>query len=229
MPILAATGVSKTYELSDHSLTVLNDVSFAVEAGASCAVIGPSGSGKSTLLGLCAGLDKPSSGSITLDDQDLGGLNEEALAKMRQQSIGFIFQGFELIPTLTALENVMVPMELRGQAKQAGARACELLDRVGLGERKDHYPTQLSGGEQQRVAIARAFVHEPRVLFADEPTGNLDSQTGDSISNLLFELNRDSNTTLILVTHDHILARRCEQVVHLRSGRIEQIETPDHG
>ena len=229
MPILSADGVSKTYQLSDHSLTVLHDVSFAVEPGGSCAVIGPSGSGKSTLLGLCAGLDKPSEGRITLDGQDLGSLDEEALAKMRQLSIGFIFQGFELIPTLTALENVMVPMELRGQAKQAGDRARDLLDRVGLGERKDHYPTQLSGGEQQRVAIARAFVHQPRVLFADEPTGNLDSHTGESISDLLFELNRDADTTLILVTHDPQLARRCERVVHLRSGRIEQIETPDHG
>jgi putative ABC transport system ATP-binding protein len=226
MPVLAAEGVSKTYELSDHSLTVLDDVSFSVEAGASCAVVGPSGSGKSTLLGLCAGLDKPSSGSVTLDGQDLGSLDEEALAKMRQMSIGFIFQGFELIPTLTALEIVMVPLELRGEARKAGSRARELLDRVGLAERHGHYPTQLSGGEQQRVAIARAFVHSPRILFADEPTGNLDSHTGDSISDLLFELNRDSDTTLILVTHDPQLARRCDRVVHLRSGRVEQIETP---
>ena len=140
-------------------------------------------------------------------------------------SIGFIFQGFELIPTLTALENVMVPMELRGEAKQARERARELLDRVGLGERHDHYPTQLSGGEQQRVAIARAFIHQPRILFADEPTGNLDSSTGDAISKLLFELNHDAGTTLILVTHDPQLARRCQRIVHLRSGRVEQIET----
>ena len=225
MAILAAEGVSKTYELSDHSLTVLHDVSFEVEAGASCAVIGPSGSGKSTLLGLCAGLDKPSNGKVVFDGQELGSLDEEALAKLRQMSIGFIFQGFELIPTLTALENVMVPMELRGEAKQARERARELLDRVGLGERHDHYPTQLSGGEQQRVAIARAFIHQPRILFADEPTGNLDSSTGDAISKLLFELNHDAGTTLILVTHDPQLARRCQRIVHLRSGRVEQIET----
>jgi putative ABC transport system ATP-binding protein len=229
MPILSAEGISKTYALSDHSLTVLQDVSFAVDAGASCAVIGPSGSGKSTLLGLCAGLDKPSSGRIILDGQELGSLDEEALAKLRQMSIGFIFQGFELIPTLTALENVMVPMELRGEARQAGDRARELLERVGLGERQDHYPTQLSGGEQQRVAIARAFIHQPRILFADEPTGNLDSHTGDAISDLLFELNHDAGTTLILVTHDPDLARRCQRIVHLRSGGVERIETADHG
>ena len=188
---LSCNSLTKTFESGSRRLTVLDNVSFDLEDGATCAVVGPSGSGKTTLLGLCAGLDRPSSGSITLCGEPLDGLDEDARAAVRGRSVGFIFQQFRLIPTLTALENVTVPLELRGE--RADAEATRLLDRVGLGNRTDHYPTQLSGGEQQRVALARAFINEPTILFADEPTGNLDTDTGETIEALLFDLNRTIN------------------------------------
>jgi putative ABC transport system ATP-binding protein len=200
-------------------LTVIDDVSFAVEAGETCSIVGPSGSGKTTLLGLCAGLDRPSSGRITLCDIDLTPLDEDERAEVRNQHVGFVFQTFRLLPTLTALENVMVPAELRGTADPQ-QRATELLAEVGLGDRLDHYPTQLSGGEQQRVAMARAFINEPRILFADEPTGNLDAETAERVEDVLFRLNETANTTLVLVTHDLELAHRTERILKLRGGQI---------
>lgn len=216
-------GVSKTFPVNGTQLTVLRDVSLSVPAGGSCALVGPSGSGKSTLLGLCAGLDRPSSGRVELLGQDLGALSEEERARLRLELTGFVFQSFHLIPSLTALENVMLPLMLRG-TRNARRLAEEWLDRVGLAERRAHYPARLSGGEQQRVAIARAFAGRPRVLFADEPTGNLDAETGLRIIDLLFGLNADSGTTLLLVTHDVEIARRCRQRVRLRAGRLEEID-----
>jgi putative ABC transport system ATP-binding protein len=197
---------------------VLNDISFTVEPGGFVAVVGPSGSGKTTLLGLLAGLDRPTSGTVHLDGADLTTLDGDALARLRGGKVGFVFQSFQLIPTLTARENVQVPLELRGEA--AGDRATELLERVGLADRADHYPAQLSGGEQQRVALARAFSSRPKVLFADEPTGNLDARTGAGIIDLMTELNRDLGTTLVLVTHDLDLAGRARRTIRLADGRI---------
>jgi putative ABC transport system ATP-binding protein len=219
--ILAAENLTKTFKSGNHSLTVLHNVSFSIKKGNSCAVVGPSGSGKTTLLGLCAGLDKPTSGSVILNGQKISGFSEDRLTKIRNEQIGFVFQSFQLIPTLTALENVMVPIELRGiPYKKAEDRALELLKNVGLQERSHHYPNQLSGGEQQRVGIARAFIHKPDVLFADEPTGNLDGETGEQIERLLFDLNRDQGTTLIIVTHDRELAGKCDRVIELKNGHI---------
>jgi putative ABC transport system ATP-binding protein len=196
----------------------LKHITFTIEAGGFVAIVGPSGSGKTTLLGLLAGLDRPSTGTVALDGQDLGQLDEDARARVRGEKVGFVFQSFHLIPTLTARENVMVPLELRGL--DAGPRADELLARVGLGGRGHHYPAQLSGGEQQRVALARAFCHRPRILFADEPTGNLDSATGGTIIGLMTGLNRDFGTTLVLVTHDSDLATQARRVIRLADGAV---------
>ena len=217
--ILDVQRLTKRYPNVSGMLTVLHDVSFSLSAGATCAILGPSGSGKTTLLGLCAGLDQPSEGSVTIDNVNLGALDEEARARFRSERIGFVFQSFQLIPTLTAIENVMVPLELRGE-KDVRDEAAELLRRVGLGERLGHYPAQLSGGEQQRVALARAFINRPKILFADEPTGNLDSETGRLIIDSLFELNRQAGTTLVLVTHDTEVAQRTERVIRLKAGAI---------
>jgi putative ABC transport system ATP-binding protein len=217
--MLVARHLTKQYRSGEHELTVLRDVNFSLPQGAFVAIVGPSGSGKTTLLGLLAGLDTPSSGSVLLDDQDFSGMDEDARARLRGEKVGFVFQSFQLIPTLTALENVQVPLELRGD-DGAEARATELLRRVGLGDRLDHFPTQLSGGEQQRVAIARAFSNSPRILFADEPTGNLDSDTGSRIVELLEALNRESNVTVVLVTHDASLAARAQRIIRLSDGRV---------
>ena len=217
--VLDVRELTKTYLSGDRQLTVLDHVSFAVPKGSSTAIVGPSGSGKTTLLGLCAGLDRPSSGSVILNGTDLGDLTEEERAGMRNRYVGFIFQTFQLLSTLTALENVMVPLELRGNAN-AATGAKNLLDRVGLNERFSHYPAQLSGGEQQRVAIARAFVNRPLLLFADEPTGNLDAETGRVVEDLLFELNREAGTTLVMVTHNSDLAARTQRTIKLRGGSI---------
>ncbi len=227
--MVVAEGLGKRYPSGGRTLTVLRDVDLAVGAGELVAIIGPSGSGKTTLLGLLAGLDRPSSGLVRLDGQDLAALTEDGRARLRAEKIGFVFQTFHLLPTLTALENVLVPLELRGavrpgaeplSARAMRERAVGLLERVGLGERLDHYPTQLSGGEQQRVALARAFANEPRILFADEPTGNLDAETGRGVIDLLFELNRESGVTVVLVTHDPELAARAGRVVRLAGGRV---------
>ncbi len=217
--MLRVENLTKTYRSGDRPLTVLSDIGFTFEAGTVNAIVGPSGSGKTTLLGLCAGLDHPTSGRVLLNGTDLTGLSEDALAAVRNRHVGFIFQSFQLIPTLTALENVTVPLELRGE-RGADAKAKDLLAQVGLAERFDHYPTQLSGGEQQRVAIARAFINDPVILFADEPTGNLDTDTSAAIEDLLFGLNRDRGTTLVVVTHDLELAARTGRTIRLKSGRI---------
>jgi putative ABC transport system ATP-binding protein len=218
-PILDVQQLSKVYHSTHGTLTVLREVSFTLDAGATCAIVGPSGSGKTTLLSLCAGLDRPSSGTIVLNGISLILLSEEELATLRNTTVGFIFQTFQLLPTLTALENVMVPAELRGDT-HAKTRAVELLRRVGLVDRLDHYPLQLSGGEQQRVALARAFIGPPRILFADEPTGNLDAETSEAIIHLLFELNQDAGTTLLLVTHDMELAQRTQRIIRLKGGAV---------
>jgi putative ABC transport system ATP-binding protein len=217
--MLVARDLSKEYRSGENRLAVLRDVSFDIPQGAFVAIVGPSGSGKTTLLGLLAGLDTPTHGQVILDDADLTAMDEDQRARLRGQKVGFVFQSFQLISTLTAVENVQVPLELRGETG-AGDRARELLRRVGLGDRLDHFPTQLSGGEQQRVAIARAFANSPRILFADEPTGNLDSDTGSHIVELLEALNRESKTTIILVTHDHTLAARAQRVIRLSDGRV---------
>jgi putative ABC transport system ATP-binding protein len=217
--MLVARNLSKEYRSGDNRLTVLRDVNFAIPQGAFVAIVGPSGSGKTTLLGLLAGLDTPSTGQVILDGSDMTAMDEDQRARLRGEKVGFVFQSFQLIVTLTALENVQVPLELRGESG-AGDRARELLTRVGLGDRLDHFPTQLSGGEQQRVAIARAFANAPRILFADEPTGNLDSENGSHIVELLESLNRESRTTIILVTHDHTLAGRAQRVIRLSDGRV---------
>jgi putative ABC transport system ATP-binding protein len=224
-PVLHVDALTQTFPSGGRTLTVLDDVSFAVAPGETCAIVGPSGSGKTTLLGLCAGLDRPTSGSVTLCGIQLDALSEDERAAVRNQYVGFVFQTFRLLPTLTALENVMVPAELRGDT---GARddAVDLLTQVGLGDRLDHYPNQLSGGERQRVAIARAFINRPQVLFADEPTGNLDTETAERIEDLLFDLNRTADTTLVLVTHDLELAARTERVLKLRGGRVEADTVP---
>lgn len=222
MSLLAARALTKTYRTPPHELTVLADVSFTVAAGETCAIVGPSGSGKTTLLGLCAGLDVATTGTVELAGVDLGRLDEDGRARMRNEHVGFVFQNFQLLPTLTALENVLVPAELRGGPSPiAAARAG--LAQVGLAERTGHYPAQLSGGEQQRVALARAFINRPKLLFADEPTGNLDGDTAAMVANLLFDLNRTAGTALVLVTHDLELASRCGKILRLRNGR--QIET----
>jgi len=217
--MLVARDLSKEYRSGENRLTVLRDVSFSIPQGAFVAIVGPSGSGKTTLLGLLAGLDTPTHGRVILDDADLTGMDEDQRARLRGEKVGFVFQSFQLISTLTALENVQVPLELRGD-RGAAERARELLGRVGLGDRLDHFPTQLSGGEQQRVAIARAFANSPRILFADEPTGNLDSDTGAHIVELLEALNRESKTTIILVTHDHTLAGHAQRIIRLSDGRV---------
>jgi putative ABC transport system ATP-binding protein len=217
--MLVATDLEKTYRSGERSLTVLRDVTLHVAEGDFIAILGPSGSGKTTLLGLLAGLDTPSRGTVRLAGTDLGPLNEDQRARFRRETVGFVFQSFQLLPSLTARENVQVPLELRGD-DGAARRAADLLGRVGLGDRLDHYPTQLSGGEQQRVALARAFVHTPRILFADEPTGNLDGATGEGIIRLMEELNREHGTTLVLVTHDPALADRARRTIRLADGRV---------
>lgn len=219
--ILSVESVSKTYNSGDRELTVLHDISFSVERGASMSIIGPSGSGKTTLLGLCAGLDSVSKGQIVLNGSNLDQLDEDDRALLRNKYVGFVFQNFQLIPTLNALENVMVPAELRGETGVYD-RAVELLVRVGLKDRLDHYPIQLSGGEQQRVALARAFINQPVILFVDEPTGNLDTETSENVEQLLFQLNEEAGTTLILVTHDMELARKTHRILRLRGGKIAE-------
>ncbi|MEM1326576.1 MAG: ABC transporter ATP-binding protein [Bacteroidota bacterium] len=214
--------LTKTYRSGRKALTVLDDVSFSVAAGDTFSIVGPSGSGKTTLLGLCAGLDSATSGSIRLADQPLEKLNEDERAALRNQAVGFVFQNFQLLPTLTALENVMVPLELRRE-RGAEKAAKELLEKVGLGKRMNHYPTQLSGGEQQRVSIARAFSNRPKILFADEPTGNLDEETGQTIESLLFELNQAAGTTLVMVTHDLDLAGKTNRLLKLKGGKIVEL------
>lgn len=217
--ILNLQQVSKTFKSGNRDLTVLDHVSFSVEEGATLSIVGPSGSGKTTLLGLCAGLDRSSSGNVILQNNNLENMNEDQLAAVRNKYIGFIFQNFQLMPTLTAIENVMVPLELRGE-KKVRPRAMELLEKVGLADRSHHYPAQLSGGEQQRVSIARAFSNKPSILFADEPTGNLDAETSEKIVNLIFDLNTEAGTTLVLVTHDADLAARTRRIIHLKGGKI---------
>lgn len=221
--MLEARQLTKEYQSGDRRIAVLRDVSFTIPDGAFVAIVGPSGSGKTTLLGLLAGLDVPSHGTVVLDGDDLSRLSEDRRAQLRGAKVGFVFQSFQLIPTLTALENVQVPLELRGD-DGAPARARELLARVGLGERAHHFPNQLSGGEQQRVAIARAFSNAPKLLFADEPTGNLDSETGAHIVELLETLNRESGTTIVMVTHDLALARRAERIIRLADGMVTSDE-----
>ncbi len=217
--MLKVTELGKVFDQGGRRLEVLKSVSFEVPAGQRCALVGPSGSGKTTLLGLCAGLDQASSGTVEVDGVVLNDLDEDQRARLRNQKAGFVFQSFQLLPSLTALENVMAPAELVGKAG-AEADAKALLEEVGLGDRIDHYPSQLSGGEQQRVALARAFINQPRILFADEPTGNLDSETGDKVEQLLFDLNSAHGTTLVLVTHDMDLARKAGRVIHLKGGEI---------
>jgi putative ABC transport system ATP-binding protein len=218
MAILRCEALSKTYPSGDRHITVLRDVSFELEAGTFLAVVGPSGSGKSTLLALLAGLEQPTSGRVVLDGALLSLLSEDERARLRAEKVGFVFQSFHLIPTLTARENVQVPLELRGE--DARPRAAELLERVGLADRGHHYPAQLSGGEQQRVALARAFIHRPRILFADEPTGNLDAESGRNVVGLMAELNRELGTTLVLVTHDPELASRARRLIRLADGAL---------
>nr|WP_202406042.1 ABC transporter ATP-binding protein [Hufsiella ginkgonis] len=217
--ILSAENLSKTYQNAGRTLTVLDNISFSIEEGATAAIVGPSGSGKTTLLGLCAGLDRASSGIVKLNDIMLNKLSEDERALLRNQYVGFIFQNFQLLPTLTALENVMVPLELRGE-KNIKSRSMELLDKVGLADRGHHYPTQLSGGEQQRVSLARAFSNSPKILFADEPTGNLDAETSEKVVKLIFDLNREAGTTLVLVTHDMELAAMTQRTIRIKGGKL---------
>ena len=218
--ILELQHVFKNYSLEGKDIPVLKDINIQVEDGSTVAIVGPSGSGKSTLLGLCAGLDQASEGSIRLNGIELSGLSEDKLAQIRNEHVGFVFQNFQLLSTLTALENVMVPMELKGIRNNQSV-AMELLERVGLAARANHYPSQLSGGEQQRVSLARAFANKPKILFADEPTGNLDAETSQIIEEMLFELNRASGTTLIIVTHDLELAAKTQQVIPIKGGQIQ--------
>ncbi|MEM6642711.1 MAG: ABC transporter ATP-binding protein [Bacteroidota bacterium] len=217
--ILIVSDLNKTYGSGEREVHVLSNIDFSVPSGSTVSIVGPSGSGKTTMLGLCAGLDRPSAGSITLNEILLDRLNEDQLSEIRNRYVGFVFQDFQLIPTLTALENVMIPLELRGE-KGAEQAANELLDRVGLSARLSHYPAELSGGEQQRVAIARAFSNKPKILFADEPTGNLDEETGETIEDLLFQINQEQGTTLVLVTHDLDLAEKTQQIIRLKGGKI---------
>jgi len=217
--ILDISGLGKTYQSAGKTLTVLDNINFSVETGSTNAIVGPSGSGKTTLLGLCAGLDRSTTGTVTLSGINLGDLNEDKRAQVRNQYVGFIFQNFQLLPTLTALENVMVPLELRGE-KNIRARSLDLLDKVGLANRGHHYPAQLSGGEQQRVSLARAFSNQPKILFADEPTGNLDAETSEKVVNLIFDLNREAGTTLVLVTHDLELASKTQRILRIKGGKL---------
>lgn len=217
--ILKISGLEKHYTSGQKQLTVLKNISFDVEKGQTFSIVGPSGSGKTTLLGLCAGLDRPDAGSVELCGYDLENLNEDERAALRNKEVGFIFQNFQLLPTLTALENVSVPLELQG-AKNALKKSRELLEKVGLGDRVHHYPSQLSGGEQQRVALARAFSNTPSILFADEPTGNLDEETGEKVVQLLFDLNKEAGTTLVIISHDLDLANRTQQILRLKGGQI---------
>lgn len=217
--ILNVRNLKKTYTSGSKTLTILDDISFDIEEGDTFAIVGPSGSGKTTLLGLCAGLDQPDSGAIELCGSELTVMDEDELALLRNNNVGFIFQDFQLLPTLTALENVSVPLELQG-AKNASKVAMELLGKVGLADRYHHFPSQLSGGEQQRVALARAFSNSPSILFADEPTGNLDEETGEKVVQLLFDLNKEAGTTLVIVTHDLDLAKRNQHILRLKGGKI---------
>lgn len=226
-PVLSVKNLSKSYNSGDRTLMVLSTVSFSLQEAATCAIVGPSGSGKTTLLGLCAGLDRPSTGSVAINGIELDQLNEEARAKVRNEQVGFVFQNFQLLPTLTALENVMVPLELRGESN-IKTRATDLLQRVGLEKRLQHYPAQLSGGEQQRVALARAFINRPKILFADEPTGNLDAETSEKIVHLLFALNREARTTLVLVTHNLELAQKTQRIIRLKGGSVIADENTEH-
>lgn len=219
--MIQTSAVVKQVETTAGQLTILHGIDLAIKAGESVAIVGASGSGKSTLLSLLAGLDVATSGQVLIENENLGDLDEEQRAKVRADKVGFIFQSFLLIPSLTALENVMLPAELAGR-KDAQAQARELLDKVGLSERLDHYPNQLSGGEQQRVAIARAFIGKPKILFADEPTGNLDSTTGGNVEALLFEMNKAYGTTLVMVTHDNALAQKCDRVLVMDAGHLEE-------
>ena len=221
-PILNIKGLSKSFEVTGHNLLVLKNIEFSVHPGTSASIVGPSGSGKSTLLGLCAGLDSPDAGTIEIDGISVNQLSEDERAELRNKTVGFVFQSFQLIPTLTALENVRVPIELRGGKNGALNRSRELLSRVGLDDRIHHYPLQLSGGEQQRVGLARAFINHPKILFADEPTGNLDNETGSMIADLLFDLNKTFGTTLIIVTHNMELAERADRIITLKAGQIVQ-------
>jgi putative ABC transport system ATP-binding protein len=222
--VLQAESLTKTYKSGANSLTVLDNVSFSVNQGDTLSIIGPSGSGKTTLLGLCAGLDVPSQGIISLMGFKLNSMTEDDRAYIRNQYVGFVFQNFQLLATLTALENVMVPLELRGE-KNVAPKAKDLLSRVGLGDRMHHYPTQLSGGEQQRVAMARAFITDPKIMFADEPTGNLDEENSSHITDLLFGLNKEQNTTLVLVTHNLELAQKTERILRMRGGKLVDQQT----
>jgi len=217
--ILNIRSVNKIYQSAGRELNVLNNINFAIESASTVAITGPSGSGKTTLLGLCAGLDRATSGTVELNGIALEKLNEDERAAVRNQYVSFIFQNFQLLPTLTALENVMVPLELRG-AKNIKAQAMDLLDKVGLADRSHHYPVQLSGGEQQRVSLARAFSNQPAILFADEPTGNLDAETSEKVIKLLFDLNKDAGTTLVIVTHDLELAARTSRTIKIKGGAI---------
>lgn len=221
--ILDIKNVSKTYQSAGRTLTVLDNINFSIPAGSTVSIVGPSGSGKTTLLGLCAGLDHATSGSVVLRGIKLEKLNEDQRAQTRNQYVGFIFQNFQLLPTLTALENVMVPLELRGE-RNIKPRALDLLEKVGLADRGHHYPSQLSGGEQQRVSLARAFSNKPSILFADEPTGNLDAETSGRIVNLIFDLNRQAGTTLVLVTHDLDLASKTGRIIRLKGGKVIEDE-----
>ena len=221
MTILSIKNLCKTYQSGSRKLTVLDQVNFDINSGETIAIVGPSGSGKTTLLGLCAGLDSSSTGSVVLNGKALESLSEDQRAAVRSQDVGFIFQNFQLLPTLTALENVMVPLELK-KRKDARGKAMELLEKVGLKDRATHYPPQLSGGEQQRVSIARAFANEPKILFADEPTGNLDTETGEMIEKLIFDLNTEKGTTLVLVTHDLELAGKTQRIIHIKGGKIQE-------
>ena len=217
--ILKIADLGKTYQSAGKMLTVLDHISFNIESGSTNAIVGPSGSGKTTLLGLCAGLDRPTTGTVALNGIDLGSLSEDKRAQARNLYVGFIFQNFQLLPTLTALENIMVPLDLRGE-KNIRARAIDLLDKVGLAERGHHYPAQLSGGEQQRVSLARAFSNKPKILFADEPTGNLDAETAEKVIKLIFDLNREAGTTLVLVTHDLDLAGKTQRILRIKGGKL---------
>ena len=217
---IVTKNLNKIVTTTENDLKILDDINFSLTQGESLAIVGPSGAGKSTLLGLLAGLDVPTSGEIFLAGQEITQMDEEQRAQVRAQLVGFVFQTFQLLPSLTALENVALPLELRGE-KTAEKQAMEYLQRVGLGERLKHYPRTLSGGEQQRVAIARAFACKPKILFADEPTGNLDSVTGNKISDLLFEINQESDATLVLVTHEHRLAERCDNIINIDAGKIK--------
>lgn len=226
LPILKVFNLRKTHQTTSGDLTVLKDVSLNLDAGETLAIVGPSGSGKTTLLGLCAGLDDASAGSVELDGMAIENLDQDARAALRNRLVGFVFQSFQLIPTLTAIENVLVPLELRGESgKEIQQEAKRLLTEVGLGNRLNHYPLQLSGGEQQRVALARAFIHRPKILFADEPTGNLDAGTSEPIVDMLFRLNREAGTALVLVTHDPALAAKARRVVTMSGGTIVSEET----